>query len=185
MALSIPLILGTAREGRRSEHVAQYLLERLSDRDDIDIELIDVRHHLHGFTHPAWIEYEETNAWKETALAADGYIIVTPEYNHGYPGELKIFLDGAFEEYFDKPVALAGVSSGRLGGARVVEHIKPVLIELGMTPMGKALYFGNAGDVFDDSGEMTDESRELYDELVDEWANTLLAYARALKEVRG
>lgn len=112
---------------------------------------------------------------------ADGMIIVSPEYNHGYPGELKMMLDEAFKEYHQKPAAICGVSNGGLGGARMAEVLRIVLIALHMLPVSTAVYFSNIQNLFDESGAIRDESyrekvKKLFDELV--W------YARALKEAR-
>lgn len=185
MDLSVPVILGTARDGRSSEAVAEFVADYLPTTADIDSELIDVRDYTLGQTYEAWNEHEdipEIADWKETAEEADGFVIVTPEYNHGYPGELKIFLDSAFEEYFDKPVGLVGVSAGGFGGARVVEHIKPVLIELGMTVMGNAVYASHAGDMF--GGGIEKQDREKLEEQVDGLAEELTRYGHALKQMR-
>lgn len=185
--LQIPVILATAREGRRSEDAAEFIFDYLKDDDELEPELIDVRDYLFGRTYEAWNEHEEVpkiKEWKEKADEADAFIIVTPEYNRGYPGELKIFLDAAFQEYFDKPTLLAGVSSGRFGGARVVDLIKPTLIELGMTPMGRALYFPNAGDLFVDDGSMTADQIEDYKERIDDAVEPLKNYARHFQGIR-
>lgn len=58
---------------------------------------------------------------------ADGLVIVSPEYNHGYPGEMKLMLDQLYKEYNRKPVGICGVSSGALGGARMVEQLRLIL----------------------------------------------------------
>lgn len=186
MDLSVPVILGTAREGRASEAVAELVDDYLPVANNaIETELIDVRDYQLGQTYEAWNDHPdvpEIADWKETAEQADGFVIVTPEYNHGYPGELKIFLDCAFSEYFDKPVGLVGVSAGGFGGTRVVDHIKPVLIELGMTVMGNAVYVSHAQDVFAD-GVDNDKRGQLEDQ-VDDLAEELTRYGNSLKQMR-
>jgi NAD(P)H-dependent FMN reductase len=185
MDLSVPVILGTARDGRNSEAVAEFVADYLPTTGGIDSELIDVRDYQLGQTYEAWNEHEEVPEiadWKEVAEEADGFVIVTPEYNHGYPGELKILLDSAFEEYFDKPVSLVGVSAGGFGGARVVEHIKPVLIELGMKVMGNAVYASHAGDMFE--GGLDPQDREKLEGQVDSMAEEFIGYGQALKQMR-
>ena len=89
MSLYIPIILGTAREGRKSEMVANYVLNNIK-KLGVETELIDVRDFIQGSTYGI---NDKIESWKNKAIQADGIIIVTPEYNHGYPGELKIFLD--------------------------------------------------------------------------------------------
>jgi NAD(P)H-dependent FMN reductase len=188
MELNIPVILGTAREGRASEHVAEFVVDYLNrEVDEISTELIDVRDYTFGQTYEAWNDHPDVpgiNDWKEVADNADGYVIVTPEYNHGYPGELKILLDAAFAEYFDKPVGLVGVSTGGFGGARVVELIKPTLIELGMTVMGDATYVSHVGDAFADDGSVAEGKRDKIQGQLDDMTDELVRYGQTCNQMR-
>src|SRR5207302_1127306 len=102
--LSIPLILGTPRQGRLSEHVARVVIEEANARDDVRTELIDVRH-LPLSAMDAGEQIKDSR-FSETIMRADGLIIVAPEYNHGYPGMLKHALDSNLKEYIHKPVGL-------------------------------------------------------------------------------
>src|SRR3990167_11556083 len=133
-SLFIPLILGTAREGRRSERAARFVLEEIKKRDGIETELVDVR----DFRLPATDDTGETEIAKKLSAIttrADGFIIVSPEYNHGYPGELKMMLDMSDGEYTRKPIAMCGVSAGTVGGARMMEQLRSVCIDLGAVPI--------------------------------------------------
>ncbi|HTX19838.1 MAG TPA: NAD(P)H-dependent oxidoreductase, partial [Bacteroidota bacterium] len=76
--------------------------------------------------------------WADKIGEADGYIIVTPEYNHGYPAVLKNAIDWVFQEWRRKPVGF--VSYGNLGGARVIEQLRQVVIELQMLPIRNAVH---------------------------------------------
>lgn len=181
--LFIPIILGTARDGRMSEHAASFVFDVMKDTEGIETEVIDIRNIATDQTLPSWEEHEETEEWKKTAQKADAFFIVTPEYNHGYPGELKIFLDSAYKEYFYKPVALAGVSSGRMAGGRVVEHLKPVLIEMGMVVLKDHLYFGNISDLVDNDGNIQD-SEGKYTKQLNVMIERLSVFGRALEPVR-
>ena len=117
--LSIPVILGTPRQGRLSEYVARVMLEQLRMRQDVATTLVDVRTlSLSSMDAGEAIKDPE---FSETMLRADGLVIVAPEYNHGYPGLLKHALDSNLKEYIHKPVGLCGVSAGGFGGTRVVE----------------------------------------------------------------
>lgn len=144
----ITLLLGTAREGRLSEHVAHFLLEKLKIDSRFDIELVDVRDHLILATIASWTESDKASPWREIVKKSDAFIIVSPEYNHGYPGELKLLLDRANKEYFGKPVLMCGVSNGPFGGARMIEHIIPILRQLGMVPLVETLYFPHVSELF-------------------------------------
>lgn len=186
--LNIPIILGTARQGCSTVDAFAFVQNYLNDSvATASFPAVRVGDYLLGRTYEAWNEHPEVPEiaeWQEIAQAADGFIFVVPEYNHSYPGELKILLDAAFEEYFDKPVMLVGVSGGSFGGSRVVEHIKPTLIELGMKPTGHAVYFSDVGTAFDDAGDPTAETADAYEERLDEAVLPLVTYARQLQEVR-
>ena len=107
----IPIILGTARAGRQSEKVAKAVYALLQNREDMEVKLIDVKDYIHGQTIPPWEKNDITKPWREIVARADGFFIVTPEYNHGYPGELKMLLDQELEAYFGKKVVVCGVSA--------------------------------------------------------------------------
>ena len=94
--LYLPLILGTARKGRMSEHVANFLLSEMRKRPEIETEIIDVRT-LKMRLDDAGTEMQDPEYGKKMTRA-DGLVIVVPEYNHGYPGLLKHALDMALEE---------------------------------------------------------------------------------------
>jgi len=142
----VPVLLGTARDGRNSEKIAGFIVEQLNEAG-FESELVDPKTHLAApITQRVGKELQGENKWQQTMQKANALFIVTPEYNHGYPGELKLMLDMLFDEYKNKPVVLAGVSVGPWGGTRVVEHILPVLTELGLKPLQKALYFPNSAN---------------------------------------
>src|SRR2546421_9026228 len=128
--LFIPVILGTARRGRRSEHAARFVFEQTKRRADIETELIDVCKLPMKLDDAG--EQMKDPKFSATIQRCDGLIIVTPEYNHGYPGLLKHALDMNLEEYIHKAVGICGVSAGQFGGTRGVEGLLPVLRELGL-----------------------------------------------------
>ncbi|MDP3899819.1 MAG: NADPH-dependent FMN reductase [bacterium] len=174
----IPILLGTGRAGRQSEKVANFMLAQ-AQTFGFDAELYDVRDYGSAVTIPAWVKNSKAAQWKSMVTRADGLLIVTPEYNHGYPGELKIVLDSLYDEYSRLPVGLCSVSDGRFGGARVAEHILPVLHELGMFVVPKPLYFSNVKEVFDEAGKLTDSS---YLDRVQKFLQGLQTYIALKKE---
>src|SRR3990167_4246705 len=179
-SLFIPIILGTAREGRRSEHAARFVLEEIKKRDGIETELVDVR----DFRLPATDDIGETEIAKKLSAitaCADGFIIVSPEYNHGYPGELKMMLDMSDGEYAKKPIAICGVSEGAVGGARMMEQLRSVIIDLGAVPILAAVYFAEVEKIFDTEGNLQDDS---YHGRVAKMLAELLWYANILKQGR-
>ena len=112
---------------------------------------------------------------------ADGLVIVTPEYNHGYPGLLKHALDMCLEEYIHKAVGLCGVSAGPFGGSRVIEQMVQVVRELGLTVTFTDVNFSKVRDAFDEQGQLKDEKyvgrvAKFLNELV--WMSRVLRYGR-------
>ncbi len=175
----LPIILGTARQGRRSEAVARFMLGEVK-AVGLESEIIDVKDYVRLATDDA----EESSAAKqlgEKVQRADGFIVVTPEYNHGYPGELKIVLDLLYKEYARKPIGFCGVSNSRLGGARAIEQLRLVAIEFHMVPIREAVYFSQVQTIFDAEGNVTDEA---YHGRVSKFLEELLWYAKALQAAR-
>jgi len=177
--LFIPIILGTARQGRQSENVARFVFEQIKKRPEIEAELIDVREL------PMKLD-DAGEQMKDPELSAtiercDGLIIVTPEYNHGYPGLLKHALDMNLKEYIHKAVGICGVSAGPFGGARVIETLLPVMRELGLVTIFEDVNFGNIGMLFDERGKLLDNNfirrvDMFLDELI--WMAKVLRYGR-------
>ena len=110
MSLYIPIILGTAREGRRSEHAAKFILQEFQKLGDVETELLDVRDYAVKATDNSE-KTKEAQRFAEIATRADGFILVVPEYDHGYPGELKMLLDMLYKEYNRKPIGIQGCSN--------------------------------------------------------------------------
>lgn len=172
----VPIILGTARLGRESEKVAKFMLQELKE-SDLESEILDVRNYRLDATDRTGSQVE-AKAFASMITKADAIIVVSPEYNHGYPGELKMTLDMLYSEYFKKPVGFCGVSNGILGGVRAVEQLRLVAIELHMVPIREAIYFSMVESLFDEEGEIKDKS---YYERVQTFLNELVWYAEKLR----
>jgi NAD(P)H-dependent FMN reductase len=178
-ALFIPLILGTAREGRQSENVARFVFEQTKKRADVETELIDVRELPMKLDDAG--EQMKDPKFSAAIERCDGLIIVTPEYNHGYPGLLKHALDMNLREYIHKAVGICGVSAGPFGGARVIEGLLPVMRELGLVAIFEDVNFGNVAKNFDDQGNLLDQN---YVRRLDKFLNELVWMARVLRHGR-
>ena len=177
MKLFIPVILGTARAGRQTEKAARYVLEEVQKHPEIETELLDVR----DFRLPATDNSEESETAKrfeEMVSRAHGYIVVSPEYNHGYPGELKMMLDMLYKQYARKPLAICGVSAGPMGGVRMTEQLRLVAVEFHMAPIRETVYFSSVGNLFDEAGRIKDES---YAKRIETMLSELVWFANALK----
>ncbi len=113
-SIHIPVVLGTARVGCKSEAVAKYVVATLEGRDDITTELVAAKDHVTSIaTTPPWGvggASETGSGWKDIIAKSGALVLVIPEYNHGYPGELKLLLDSLYEEYKGLSVAMVGVS---------------------------------------------------------------------------
>ena len=151
--LYIPIILGTVRKGRYSEHAAKLALEQLHERSEVEAELIDIREL--GFDMSDEGEDQKNKDFSEKMDRADGYIIVSPEYNRSFPGSLKHALDTNYKEYRYKPAGICGVSSGRMGGARAITALLPVLKTMGMYVIRPEVYFSGIQDAFSEDGSVS------------------------------
>jgi NAD(P)H-dependent FMN reductase len=154
----IPVILGTAREGAQSAKVANYILKK-AEEYGFETELVKAGDYIEAQTKRVGVEGNpKAESWKAIVERAEGMIIVVPEYNHSFPGELKLLLDSLYKEYYGKTVGLVGVSNGGLGGARVVENIKTLINNFGMIATQRSLLVSKVQDVFDETGNLKDES---------------------------
>ncbi|HKS26629.1 MAG TPA: NADPH-dependent FMN reductase [Pyrinomonadaceae bacterium] len=178
-AIFIPVILGTTRKGRASENVARFVHGELEKLAGVETELVDVR----DVKLPVDDAGEDIKDSGFSALVgrADGLVIVTPEYNHGYPGMLKHLLDTNLKEYIHKAVGICGVSAGGFGGTRVIENLLPVMRELGLVTIFWDGNFSGAQKLFDSDGKLLDEAyvkriEKFLKELV--WMSKVLRYGR-------
>jgi NAD(P)H-dependent FMN reductase len=174
--LFIPVILGTPRQGRMSEHAARFVLGEIKKRENVETELIDVREL--GLTTQDAGGAAKIASFADAVTRSDALVIVTPEYNHGYPGMLKHALDTNLKEYVHKAVGVCGVSAGGFGGTRVIENLLPVLRELGMVTVFWDLNFSSVGKVFDQSGALLDES---YVKRADKFLSEVVWMAKVLR----
>lgn len=177
--LFIPVILGTARKGRASENVANFVFNEVRKRAGVETELIDIRN-LNLPIDDAGEAIKDPQ-FSATIARADGLVLVVPEYNHGYPGLLKHALDSNLKEYIHKAVGVCGVSAGGFGGTRVIENLLPVLRELGLVTIFWDGNFSAAQKLFDADGNLLDQSYvKRIDKFLREliWMSTVLRYGR-------
>jgi NAD(P)H-dependent FMN reductase len=177
--LFIPVILGTVRQGRMSEHVARFVFGELGTRAGVESELIDIRA-LNLTASDEGGAVKDTK-FSETVARADALILVVPEYNHGYPGLLKHALDTNLSEYIHKAVGICGVSAGPFGGTRVVENLLPVMRELGLVTIFWDVNFSSVRNVFDASGQLLDAA---YVKRLEKFFKELIWMAKVLRHGR-
>jgi NAD(P)H-dependent FMN reductase len=134
--IKLGIILGSTRPGRNGEQVAKWVYDIASRRHDAQFELVDLLDyplpHLDEPLPPSFGNYqnEHTKQWASKIASFDGFVIVTPEYNHGTSGVLKNAMDYLYAEWNNKAVGF--VSYGAVGGARAAEHLRLVAGELQM-----------------------------------------------------
>ncbi len=179
--LFIPILLGTNRQDRSSESVAKWVFLKMQERADIEPQYFDVRDFDLPQDHYGTEIGGNFQEWRDAVIKADGLVIVTPEYNHGYPGVLKSVLDLLLKEYIHKAVAFVSVSAGPWGGTRVCEALLPVVRELGLAVTFTDLQFPSVRTKFDDDGNLLDPAYEkrvqgFLDELV--WMSRSLQWGR-------
>jgi NAD(P)H-dependent FMN reductase len=187
----IQVISSTTREGRFSERAAHWVVQQLRARADLDIEPVDLREYpLPFFDAPPPAKTLRDYATEEVARLgrtldrADGFIVLTAEYNHGYPAVLKNAMDWTFPEWQRKPVAFVGW--GNVGGARAIEQLRLVAVEFELAPLRHAVHIlpdvmipaRQAGDVSDTSAfaPLEPKLKLLADDLT--WWAAALAAAR-------
>jgi NAD(P)H-dependent FMN reductase len=139
--IKIGIILGSTRPGRKGEQVAKWVYERAARRKDAEFEVIDLLDHpLPHLDEPAPVspgryQHEHTRAWADTIASFDGFVMVTPEYNHSIPGVLKNAIGYLHAEWNNKAVGF--VSYGGVGGARAVEQLRLVCGALQMADVSQ------------------------------------------------
>lgn len=188
--LNIKVIIGSTRPQRFGEQPAHWIFEKARKREELNVELLDLRDYpmpffeepmppglaKDSYTHPV------VTKWREKIREADGFIIASPEYNHGYPAVLKNALDYVYFAWNRKAVGF--VSWGGLGGGRCVEQLRGVAIELDMVPIRWAVHMVNFWALLDDKGKVNTASFEQSGEhLIDHltWWSRALKTARAQK----
>jgi NAD(P)H-dependent FMN reductase len=157
--LKIKIIVGSTRPNRFSQMPAQWIFDLAKQRSDLDVELLDLREYPLPFFEepmpPGMAKDSYTNPvvvrWREKIGDADGFVICTPEYNHGYPAVLKNAMDYVYLAWSRKAVAF--ISWGGSGGTRSVEQLRLVAIELDMAPTRFAVHIANPW-LIKDAGEL-------------------------------
>jgi len=180
--VKLMIILGSSRHGRKGEIIGTWVRTKAQEDGRFEIDFVDtqtlelpffdeplspftMRDTGQQYTHP------EGEAWASRIGKAECFILITPEYNHGYPAVLKNALDWVGREWGDKPVAFVSYSSQITGGARAVEQLRPVVTELGMIQVANAIHIPRIAEAFGNNGEPVNEKaneslKKMFNELV-------------------
>src|ERR1700704_4978854 len=183
--LRIGIIIGSTRPGRNGEAVAKWVYEIAQKRPDAELELVDIKDFtlplLDEPVSPIMGQYSKphTKVWAAKIGSFDGYVFVTPEYNHGISGALKNAIDFLFAEWNDK--AAGFVSYGGAGGVRAVEQLRLVLAEVRMATVRNQVLLSMFTD-FENFSVFNPDSRK--EASVNEMLDELIAWGGALKTLR-
>lgn len=183
----VAVIVASTREGRIAGTVAEWFLGRARRRTDLRIDPIDLAgtplpgrlpaRRPRGGDHPDGIR-----PFAERLARADGFVVITPEYNHGYPGTLKNALDLVNAEWRAKPMGFVSYG-GPAGGVRAVEQLRQVAVELHLVPLRDAVAIPMARSAFGDGGAPADPDGFIADSL-ETMLGRLVWWSRALAAAR-
>ncbi len=190
MKPQIGIILASIREGRFGEWPARWVYAQMQGRDACSVELIDLREYaLPMFQEPVSPKYvkgdyrtSETNRWAHKVAALDGFIVVTPEYNHGYPSALKNNIDYLYHEWSKKPVAFVGY--GLSGGASAISQLRTVATELEMVPMRTEVYIRDPWNLVEKGGTLKEGVLDQYAPVLERQLDELLWWVQVLRDAR-
>ena len=188
--IKLHVILGSTRELREGEKVAHWVHRQAQAHGAFDAELIDLRdwplpifqEHLGTIGNPADPTYSLPlmKQWNDKIKEADAFLVVTPEYNHSVPGVLKNALDSVLFSFGlrNKPLAAVSYTGGAVGGARAIEHLAMIGIEMEAAPLRNSVIIPFAKDAFDAEGAPKDPGTSValgitLDDL-EWWANALI-----------
>ncbi|MBV1786861.1 NAD(P)H-dependent oxidoreductase [Marinobacterium sp. D7] len=183
--MHLQIIIGSVRQGRAAKPVADWAFTHAKQRDDMTVELVDLKNWpLPMFNlpkSPAAGDYEDEQQqrWAKSVERADAYLFVCPEYNHGYSAVLKNALDYVYAEWGRKPAGV--VSYGGVMGARAVEQLRQVMVELQMAPIRNAVHIAGVHQKIENgafSGDQrdADQLQRALDDLA--WWGNALHWAR-------
>lgn len=187
--LNVKVIVGSTREGRFSEKILPWLTATLDNAEGMTYEVLDLRDYDMPFfdqsVSPAYIKdgaygNEIVREFAKKIKEADAFLVIAPEYNHGYTAVLKNAFDSVYGEWNQK--AIGYVSYGSVGGGRVVEQLREVAVELQMAPIRNAVHIQAPWNLLEDNGDLKEGVLNDYDgplagviEQLEWWGNALKA----------
>jgi NAD(P)H-dependent FMN reductase len=192
--MRIEVILGSTRPGRIGHRVCRFVMEKAAVVSGAEFTVLDLADHPMPFFDEPLAPLANRNrrpsaavrAWLAAMAAADGYVFLTPEYNHAPPAVLKNALDFVATEAAGKPASIVSYSTATHGGAVAGQLLRLMLSKAGMLPLPKSLALGRADRVLDPTGELAERSdwTRRVAQFVPASLHDLVNHARALKTVR-
>lgn len=187
MTYKLKLIIGSTRPQRKGPIVARWFLDILENYKHFEVEVLDLKEInlplLDEPEHPRLQKYthEHTKKWSKTINEADAYIVVTPEYNYGYPASLKNALDYLSVEWQEKPMAFVSYG-GISAGTRAVQDLKLPVTTLGMMPLQQAVNIPFFTQFINEDGVFV--GNETLEKSANGMLNKLKVWTKALKTMR-
>ncbi len=189
--IKVKVILGSTRPNRFGEKILPWVKENLSAKPEFEHEVLDLRDYsLPFYDQPVSPSTVKGGAYANEAVRnfakkiaeADAFLIITPEYNHSTSAVLKNALDAISAEWNKKPVAF--VAYGSAGGARAVEHLRNIAVELQMAPVRSAVYIFMPWLLLDEKGALKEGALAPYAQAMQGTLDQLFWWAKALKAAR-
>jgi NAD(P)H-dependent FMN reductase len=186
MSLRFVILYGSVRETRQGIKAARFIVNQLARRGHTTT-LIDPLEHRLPLLDRMYKEYAKGNAppvleaLAETYRAADGFVIISGEYNNGIPPALKNLLDHFLEEYFFRPSAIVCYSAGAFGGVRAAMQLRMTLAELGMPSIPSIYPIPHVQDAFDDGGQA---KQPIFEQRIGRFLDEFEWYTEALRRAR-
>jgi NAD(P)H-dependent FMN reductase len=191
--MKLQVIVGSTRPTRAADKVVPWVLGRAAMHEAFETELLDLRdwplpmfgEHMGSIGDPSDPTYsdEAVRRWNRKIAEADAYLVITPEYNHSLPGELKNAIDSVFLSFAfrNKPLAAVGYSGGVGGGIRAIEHLAQVAVEVEAVPLRSTVILPFVDKAFTETGEPADPATEVSLQIA---LDDLAWWARALHNAR-
>ncbi len=196
--MKLQVIVGSTRPTRAADKVVPWVVNRAALHEAFETEVIDLRdwqlpmfsEHMGSIGDPNDPSYSNqiVRRWNRKIAEADAYLVITPEYNHSVPGELKNAIDSVFVSFAfrNKPMAMVGYSGGIGGGIRAIEHLAQIAVEVEAVPLRSTVVLPFVDKAFTDDGEPAEQATEvslqiLLDDLA--WWGAALRDARAAGEL--
>ncbi len=196
--MKLQIIVGSTRPTRAADKVVPWVTGQAALHEAFETEVLDLRdwplpmfgEHVGSIgdrTDPSYSD-QTVRQWNRKIAEADAYLVITPEYNHSVPGELKNAIDSVFVSFAfrNKPWAIVGYSGGVGGAIRAIEHLVQIAVEVEAAPLRSAVVLPYVDKAFTEDGEPTDAATEislqiLLDDLA--WWSAALRNARAAGEL--
>src|SRR3989338_2620706 len=189
--VELKIIIGSTRPKRFSEKAAGWFVEIAKRESRFNVEVLDLRDYELPFyeepVSPSYMKVGEyksdiVNKWGKKIEEADAYIVIAPEYNHGYSAVLKNAFDYVYAPWNKKPIGF--VSYGSVGGGRAVEQLREVAVELQMAPIRSAVHIQAPWTLLGEDGSLKERALDSYEKSAEGMLKQLLWWAEILREGR-